>query len=178
MTNQEIVLIVYNTINIKGISYKLGYKDFDEIEQTIYDIILHYNNKKLNDINNNGFLLTFIYITIRNQIIYLKRKNNFVELKIELMDDDDENTKEDILKFIDDEFKYVSHQELIRMNFDDQTYYMKKLLFKNKILKKWTLDDMRDQFKISRNVINDTIQNTKKELRINYANRNKKEYDI
>ena len=178
MTNNEIVLIIYNSINIPGICYKLGIrKDIDDIQQIIYDIILHYDNNKLNNIYKNGALLSFVYICIRNQITnnkkgewYMLNSSEYIEWDIEIDDDDYDQEKENKLQFIEDEFKTIYFNTIDKMSYKEKNEYVQKLLFKNKILKKWTLNDMRDKFKMSRNVVNNIIQNCKKSIKTKYEN--------
>lgn len=170
MTNNEVIMHIYKNINIKGICFKLGANDLDEIQQEVYERILRYDNGKLNSIFNNGAMLSFVYITTRNCIYEesraLKRVEEYVEN--EYMDEPYDDTIEDMYKFLDEEFKTVQAVTVNRMTYDEQVYFINKMMLKHKIYKKLTLDDIKDKFNISRNLANDCIQNAKKQLRDKY----------
>jgi len=179
MSNAEICLIVYNTINIKGICVKQGIKrDYNDIQQIVYEIILTYDNEKMNNVNNNGALLSFVWLIIRNQISKNRKSewkmlnehnelNNTDLLKYDIRNELNEYDyyKESMLLFIEEEYRTKYYKTISRMSYGEQNYYIDKLLLKNKVLKRWTLDQMRDKFGVSRNTINNSIQNSKEELR-------------
>lgn len=176
MTNSEIVLYVYKNINIKGIVYKLKGTDPEEICQITYEILLNYNNDKLNNIYNNGALLSFVYIICRNQISNLKRVK-FEELTDDIQDyyEQEINNK---LKFIEDEFKVVYQSTINKMTEDEKQYFVKKLILKNKIKNNWTLTEMKNIMGISRNTLNDIVVSIKKELKQKYEkDKNNEKYN-
>ena len=179
MSNNEICLFVYHNYNIKGICYKLGVKrDINDLEQIVYDIILHYDNYKLNKIFYNGAMLSFIFRCTVNQLS-VKDKTEWTMLdeycdfneSMDVIENDYDMEKEDMLRFIDIEFRNISQSRLSKMSNEERKYYVEKLLLKNKVLRNWTLDDMKDKIGIGRNSINDLIQNAKKELKQNYEYR-------
>lgn len=176
MTNNQIVLYIYNNININGIVYKLNGKDPDEISQIVYEVVLKYDNDKLNNIFNNGALLSFVYIICRNQISNLKR------VKFEELDNDIEEELEEEsnnkLKFIEDEFKVVYQSTINKMTEDEKQYFVKKLILKNKIKNNWTLTEMKNIMGISRNTLNDIVVSIKKELKQKYEkDKNNEKYN-
>jgi hypothetical protein len=176
MTNNQIVLYIYNNININGIVYKLNGKDPDEISQIVYEVVLKYDNDKLNNIFNNGALLSFVYIICRNQISNLKR------VKFEELDNDIEEELEEEsnnkLKFIEDEFKVVYQSTINKMTENEKQYFVKKLILKNKIYNNWTLTEMKNIMGISRNTLNDIVVSIKKELKEKYEkNKNNERYN-
>jgi hypothetical protein len=176
MSNDEICLIIFNNINIKGICYKLRiHRDIDDIEQIVYDIVLHYDNLKLNDVYSNGALLSFVFRLIKNQR-NIKDKTEWSMLQeysrlphnYEVEDEEFDSEKENKLNYIEKEFELKTPKEIVRMSLDEQDYYTDKLLLRYKIMKKWTLSKMSKDFGLSRNKINDCIQSVKKELRKRY----------
>lgn len=180
MTNQEICLYVYQNINIKGICFRIGIRrDVDDIEQIIYDIILHYPNKQINDVYQNGALLSFVWKCVFNQIDRNPKSewlmlNEYLPLneKYDIPQEDFNQEREDKLQFIEEEFKSIGSDEIKRMRYKEQQYYIGKELLKNKIKKGWTLDKMKVKFGVGRNSINNCLQSTKKELKEKYERRN------
>lgn len=176
MKNSEIVLKVYNEIKIKGICYKLGiYRDQNDIEQIVYDILLHYDNTKLNNIVDNGALLSFVYIVIRNQISNnpksewaILNHNETSQPDIPNEEIDEEYDRK--MTFIEEQFNVCDDSDIESMSDEQQLKFVKKLLLKNKIIRGWSYTEMHKRLNMSRNSINDICQSVKKELKNEYKN--------
>lgn len=181
MSNNEICLFIFNNINIKGICFKLGIKrDFDDIQQIVYEIVLKYDNKKLNMMHGYGALLSFVYIIIRNQVSKnpnseWKMLNCYEELKenFEMIDEGYDFNKEDRLQFIELEFKDVKRIKIEYMNEKEKTYMVNKILLKNKIKRNWTFDEMEEKLEVHRNTLYKCVKSAKTELLKKYENRSK-----
>lgn len=170
MNNKEITLIVFNTINIRGICIKLGiYQNISDIEQMIYEIILKYDNGKLNNIYNNGALLSFVYICVRN-ITLSNSKNEWKSLR-PLGDDieqydilNEDNDKNDMLDWLDKYFIDILNKENKNDDID-------KLILYFKYRKGWTLTDASKKLQLSRNMINNYIQQAKTQIKKDFNNK-------
>ncbi len=181
MNNNELCIKVYETINIKGICYKLGInRNVEDIEQIVYEIILNLSVEKNNSIVENGALLSFVYMIVRNQItknpksewLMLKNTDEITE-NLQIIEDEYDWLKEDKLQFIEREFSTKRRNKIEYLNQEEQEYEINKIIIKNKITKKWSLTEMKDRLQISRNTLNNCIQNGKKEVLKRYERRSK-----
>jgi hypothetical protein len=133
-------------------------------------------NRKLNDIMERGYVLTWVWKIVFNKLDH-GEWCDMEKLKIEMVGWDEEDflwdeEKENKLRFLEEELRSANYRQIVRMSVKEQEYYVGKEILKNKIKKQWTLDKMRDKFGVGRNAINDTIQETKRELRRRYESRN------
>ena len=163
MTNQEVVLNVYNNINIKGICIKLGvYQNIDDIESMVYEIILKYDTDKLNNIIKNGALLSFVYICVRN-ISSSSSKNEWNMLKSHHNDVNDniqvyDNTDNDMVEWLEKYFLDILQKQ-------DKKDDIDKLILYYKYIKKWTLTETAKNLQLSRNMVNNYIQQAKSSIK-------------
>jgi len=176
MTNQEICLIVYKKINIKGICIKLGmYQNTEDIQQIVYEILMNYDNKTLNEIYNNKALLSFVYKCVKNnktqgewKSIYVKeRKQHFLEETDEMTDEKEiYNSKLDYLDYI------YSYENIIKsgMTEVEKSNLLNILFLKKKIIGGYTLSQMAKKYKVGRNYMNNCIQNGKRQIKEWYDN--------
>lgn len=125
MSNNEIVLWVYNNINIDKFINKviinsyLEHNDKD-LKQYVYLTLLEYDNEKLNNLYNNKVIPQFVMQIILNQRNYYKSfyntylKNNDNEIEFDVIDEEEEydNEIDNKIKFVNKELKkYVSNRK-------------------------------------------------------------------
>lgn len=134
MTNNEIILWVYNNINIdkfieKVISSSRLEDNDKDLKQYIYLTLLDYDNLKLNGLYENKVLPQFIMQIILNQRNYYKSYYNFYlkikdqKLDIDIPNEEDYDFEFDKkLKFINKELKkYIGRRKNLNK---DQEYEM------------------------------------------------------
>lgn len=181
MTNNEICVIVYKTIKIKGICQRIGvYRDRDDMEQVVYEAILNTPNDKMNDVVEHKALLSWVWMVVFRNLTYSEWADlRFIDSErldenMDVMDPEYESDREKKLQFLEKEF---SHVRSIR----DTTYnnLSKKgkekvdgiKMLRYKIVHKKTLDQLAEQYGMSRCKVNDLVQTGKKELLRKYGNR-------
>lgn len=135
MTNNEIVIWVYNNVDIdrfikKVIDRTYMEKTNEDLKQYIYMKLLEYDNTKLNDLYNNKVLSQFIMGMILNQRNYYKsyynkylRYNDFdiSELEIDIEEEEYDIERDKKIEFISKELtKYRGKRKKLTKEQEDE----------------------------------------------------------
>jgi hypothetical protein len=183
LTNNEICLLVFSDININGICQRIGaWRDKNDMAQIVYEAILTTPNEKMNDVVNHKALLSWVWMVVFNNLSYSEWADlrfpdaDRLEEDLDRASEDYDLEKEMKLTFIEKEFSHVrSIRETTYNNLSkkgkERVDGVKMLRYK--IVHKKTLDELRDQFGLSRCAVNNLVQTGKKEIRRKYENRNK-----
>lgn len=177
-SNNYIVTVVHDHINIEGISRTFGvYDNIEDLKQIVYLRMLNYDNIKLNNVFQNGALLSFVYSMTRNIIQHKSEfslDKNPSEINFSMIDNFDvENTdeydydKEMKIRYVENALKKTRIDKISDTNYRKLNEEAMKQVFKEKMNGN-TFKELSEKYQISVSVLKNVVKDYKYFLKVNY----------